>query len=83
MSAHLLIPAYDKLPCTFSSYVITDILKKELNFDGLIITDALNMKALTNYFLADEVGMGNTIEAGVILRQFLLDNSSDPAYFGS
>ena len=57
MSAHLLIPACDTAVCTFSYHVITNILKKELQFDGLIVTDAVNMKALTNYFSPGEVGL--------------------------
>ena len=46
MVAHLHMPAYDSLPTTLSKNVITDLLKKQLGFQGLIITDALFMQAL-------------------------------------
>jgi len=52
MSAHLYVPALDssqKKATTLSKKVVTDLLRKEMNFDGLIITDALEMKGLTNY----------------------------------
>ncbi|CCB88409.1 uncharacterized lipoprotein ybbD [Simkania negevensis Z] len=57
MSAHLLVPALDSIPCTFSYPLITQILQEQLGFEGLIITDALNMKALTNYYEKGEVGL--------------------------
>ena len=37
-------------PCTFSEAVVTDILRNELGFDGVIITDAMNMKAVSDYY---------------------------------
>ncbi|WP_317041963.1 glycoside hydrolase family 3 N-terminal domain-containing protein [Salegentibacter salegens] len=51
MVAHLNIPAIQENPGTPSSLskaVITDLLKEKMNFEGLIFTDALNMKGLTN-----------------------------------
>lgn len=37
------------LPATLSRRVVTDWLRDSLNFDGLIVTDALNMRALDNF----------------------------------
>lgn len=37
-------------PCTFSEAVVTDLLRNELGFDGVIITDAMNMKAVSDYY---------------------------------
>lgn len=57
MSAHIQVPALDageNMPITLSKYVMTDILQKELGFNGLIITDALNMKGITKYFKSGE-----------------------------
>lgn len=37
-------------PCTFSEAVVTDILRNEMGFEGVIITDAMNMKAVSDYY---------------------------------
>src|SRR5436190_3202315 len=49
MIGHLVVPALDPLniPATLSKTIVTDVLQKELGFTGLIITDALDMRALT------------------------------------
>ena len=44
----------DNTPCTFSSAVVTDILRNELNFRGVIVSGAMNQAAITNYYGADE-----------------------------
>lgn len=57
MIGHLNVPAFEKeknLPATLSNNIITKLLKEELGFKGLIITDALDMKAITNYYSDDE-----------------------------
>ncbi len=57
MIGHLNVPAFDQqatLPATLSYNIITKLLKEELGFEGLIITDALDMRAVTNYFSDDE-----------------------------
>lgn len=36
-------------PCVFSEKLVTDILRKEMGFDGVIITDALNISAVADY----------------------------------
>jgi beta-glucosidase-like glycosyl hydrolase len=46
MIGHLSIPAVDVQPSTLSRKIITDILRGELGFKGLVMTDALNMHAL-------------------------------------
>jgi beta-glucosidase-like glycosyl hydrolase len=48
MVGHLIIPSIDSKPASLSKKIITDLLRKELGFDGLVLTDALNMKALNN-----------------------------------
>lgn len=50
MVAHLNIPALDSTlnsPSTVSKKIVTDLLKTELGFNGLIFTDALQMKGIT------------------------------------
>lgn len=57
MIAHLHIPAYDdtpNLPTTLSYEVVTRLLKEEMNFRGLIITDAMEMKGVTKFFPSGE-----------------------------
>lgn len=51
MVAHLFVPALDttsQLASTLSHTITTDLLKNKLGFEGLVITDALNMKGVAN-----------------------------------
>ena len=53
MVAHLFIPALDSTPntaTTLSKKVVTDLLQTEMGFNGLIFTDALNMKGVSSYY---------------------------------
>lgn len=53
MVAHLSLPTLDpapNTPSTLSKNIITGLLKNEMGFNGLIFTDALNMKGLTKYY---------------------------------
>ncbi|RJQ18454.1 MAG: hypothetical protein C4560_07185 [Nitrospiraceae bacterium] len=47
MIGHLVIPAIDTLPASLSEKMITGVLRKDLGFEGLVLTDALNMSALS------------------------------------
>lgn len=52
MVAHLNIPALDttqKLPSSLSPQIVTGLLRNELGFHGLVITDALNMRGAADY----------------------------------
>tara|TARA_B100000073_G_scaffold22287_1_gene17524 strand:- start:15545 stop:17152 length:1608 start_codon:yes stop_codon:yes gene_type:complete len=47
MTAHLLLPELDpKKPATLSPTVLTDLLRRDLGFEGLVVTDALVMEAI-------------------------------------
>ncbi|EKX62596.1 glycoside hydrolase family 3 N-terminal domain-containing protein, partial [Streptomyces ipomoeae] len=47
MSAHILVPALDPdLPATLSRGILTDLLRGELGYDGLIVTDGMEMRAV-------------------------------------
>jgi beta-N-acetylhexosaminidase len=46
MMGHLLVTAVDSKPASLSSIWINDILRKKLKFDGVVVTDALDMGAL-------------------------------------
>ncbi len=47
MSAHIVAPALDDLPATISPRIMTGLLRDELRFDGLAITDGLDMAGLS------------------------------------
>ncbi len=68
MSAHVLFPAYEpeKLPATLSKKVLTDLLRKELGFNGLIITDCMEMKAIDTYYTTEKATV-DAIKAGANL----------------
>lgn len=50
-------------PCVFSKKVVTDILRNELGFEGVVITDAMNMKAISEYYDSAEAAI-MAIKAG-------------------
>ncbi|MDQ3221574.1 MAG: glycoside hydrolase family 3 protein [Acidobacteriota bacterium] len=45
------------IPATLSAKIQTDILRKEMGFDGLIVSDAMSMSGLTLYFTQEEAGV--------------------------
>lgn len=49
MMGHLSIPAVDSKPASLSERIITGLLRTEIGFEGLILSDALNMKALRDF----------------------------------
>ncbi|WP_347342552.1 glycoside hydrolase family 3 N-terminal domain-containing protein [Coleofasciculus sp. FACHB-1120] len=64
MSAHLLIPAWDaERPATLSHPILTQLLRQQLGFEGLIVTDALVMGAIANRYGANEAPV-LAVEAG-------------------
>jgi beta-N-acetylhexosaminidase len=48
MSAHILVPAIDDVPATISRPIMTNLLRDELRFEGLAITDGLEMRGLSD-----------------------------------
>lgn len=65
MSAHVALPNVtgDNLPGTLSHYILTDKLRKELGFQGIIITDAMGMKAISDRYSSGESAV-MTLKAG-------------------
>jgi beta-N-acetylhexosaminidase len=56
MVAHVTVPALDATPdrvATTSPVVVNDLLKKQLGFQGIVVTDALDMAGLTRLYAAD------------------------------
>ena len=75
MTAHVIYTAWDnQYPATFSKTILRDILRKRLGFDGLIISDDLEMKAIETHLPFDSLpSLG--MEAGINL--FLICNNPD------
>ena len=65
---HIALPNItgDDTPASLSKKIITDILKNDLNYKGLIITDALNMGALTENYTDEEI-VTKAVSAGADL----------------
>ena len=65
MMAHLRIPSLDEsgMPMSLSKKVINDMLKTKMNYQGLVISDALNMKAVSDLYGKTEVVV-KAFEAG-------------------
>lgn len=56
----------NNIPSTLSKAVVTDILRGELKYDGIVISDALNMGAITSVYKAEDAAI-QAIDAGVNL----------------
>ena len=65
MTAHLAVPALSPpdLPATLSPAILTGLLKKDLGFKGLVVTDALEMGGIVKSFSSGEAGV-RALEAG-------------------
>ena len=63
MTAHLLVPALDAEPATLSRPIITGLLRDELGYDGLVISDALEMRAVADLVGVEEAAV-RSIAAG-------------------
>ena len=66
MSAHVVFPAIepDRVPSTVSRRVMTGLLREEMGFDGLILSDALEMKAVLDLFGIED-GTRRALDAGI------------------
>ena len=50
MTSHCLYKSFDELPSTLSHVLLTDVLRKEIGFKGLIISDGMEMKAISDVY---------------------------------
>ena len=75
MVGHAVYPKVtnDDIPASLSKTIVTDILINELKFDGIVITDAVNMGALS-YKYNEETIYTEAINAGV--NMFIMPNGS-------
>lgn len=78
MVGHIALPKItnSSIPASLSKEIVTDILKNKYNYRGLVITDALNMRSLTNNYSDKEI-YTMAINAGVDL--LLMPNGSKNA----
>ena len=65
MVAHISVPNVtgDDLPASLSKVLITDLLRTEMGYQGIIITDALGMGAIANHYSSAESAV-LALEAG-------------------
>jgi beta-N-acetylhexosaminidase len=81
MTAHLAVPALEprEIPATVSSNILTGLLRDELKFKGLVVTDAMDMQGLTQMFDNSEAAV-RAIEAGADV--LLMPRSAEDAISG-
>jgi len=79
MTAHLAFPALDDSgdPATLSKPIMTGLLRNELGYKGVIVTDALEMQGVRDLYGDEEVAV-RALEAGV--DQLLMTPAMDKAY---
>jgi beta-N-acetylhexosaminidase len=64
MTAHVFVPSLDEQrPATLSRHVVTDILRRELRYEGVILSDDLEMKAIASQYAVPQAAV-MAIEAG-------------------
>jgi beta-N-acetylhexosaminidase len=84
MVAHVTVPALDSDPnhvATISPAIVSDLLEKQLGFKGIIVTDALDMAALTHLF-ANNIGRA-AVEAFKAGNDVLLIPADFPASYNA
>jgi beta-N-acetylhexosaminidase len=73
MTAHLSIPSLDttkNMASTLSPKIVTDLLRKELGFKGLVFTDAMDMQALVKFFPKGEAIVRAVLAGNDIIETF-------------
>ncbi len=73
MTSHLSVPVLDttkNLAATFSKKIVTDILRKDLNFKGLTFTDAMDMEGAIKYFSKGQANVRAVLAGNDILETF-------------
>ena len=81
MVGHLSVPNItgDNTPCTLSEKMITEVLRGQMGFDGVVITDSMSMNAITDYYTADEAAV-KALQAGADM--ILMPEDFETAYQG-
>lgn len=81
MTGHISLPSVtlEDLPATLSREITTDLLRGALGFDGIIITDSMQMGAITNYYTPEDAAV-KAILAGTDM--ILMPQNFEQAYEG-
>ncbi len=91
MAGHIALPEYVRhfnpqatkeellMPATLSKYILTDLLRGKMNFNGLVVTDASHMVAMTSAMKRSEM-LPTAIAAGSDLFLFFNDPDEDFGY---
>ena len=81
MAAHISLPQVtgDDVPASLSKKIITEILREKLGYDGLVVTDALNMAAVVSQYSSAEAAV-KALDAGADL--LLMPQNFTEAYNG-
>ena len=81
MVSHLSAPNVtgDNTPASLSEKMITEILRGQLGYQGIVITDAMGMTAITDYYTADEAAV-KALQAGADM--ILMPEDYETAYNG-
>lgn len=66
MVGHIAAPKVtgDKKPASLSKVLVTDVLREQMGYDGIVITDAMNMGAITDKYNSDTAAVA-AVQAGV------------------
>jgi beta-glucosidase-like glycosyl hydrolase len=82
MTSHIALPALDPAPdtpATFSQPIVTSLLRRDLAFGGLIVTDSMEMQGITRLLSPGEAAV-RAIQAG---HDMLIDLRDTPAAFAA
>ena len=68
MMGHLIVPDLDDQPAPLSYEIVTGLLREEMGFNGVVMTDAMEMSALTKYYTGGQAaGVGIPGGGGILL----------------
>ena len=81
MVGHIAVPSItgDNTPASLSKEVVTDILREEMGYNGVVITDALNMSAISEYYDSSQAAV-MALKAGADM--VLMPEDFEAAYEG-
>lgn len=81
MAAHISVPSItgDDVPCTLSPFMISEVLRGKMGYEGIVVTDAMNMGAISRQYDSAEAAV-LALQAGVDL--ILMPSDFHSAYEG-